>query len=247
MKNLTIKKMKWSILTIGVLFCFAFSITKNKLEKQLLQVGETIVFSNKPMLNIRYITSSMKVGAYDGTKFHLNIDSASNLSLSNLHQPNGPKQDDIHIFGCTGQMTRNEDNVTFRFEKCKNKYYLINLDSAKVVAIFDSISYLKVKSTNINGNAAEFYCADKAISSVINKSNPSSLVINKTLEDNTQQNISITAVPSDIKINDLYKAVHKENTLAYFSSIEFKVENNKILTFPKGNYILCEGNSFDLK
>jgi len=241
------KYFKLSIFTISVFFCFAFCITDKKLENHLLKVGETITFSNKPISDKHFTTTSMRKGAYDGSTFHLKSDKESNLSLTNINQPTGPNQDEIIIYGCTGQLKRNIDDVTFSFEKCKKKYYLINLDSARVVAVFDTISYLKLKSTNFNGNSAEFYRSEKDKSDVLYKSYSLSLEDKKTKKVYNNTNINLMAVPKDMKKDDLFKTIHEEKTLAYFSLIEFKVENNKIVTFPKGNYILCEGNSFDLK
>jgi hypothetical protein len=43
--------------------------------------------------------------------------------------------------------------------------------------------------------------------------------------------------------DELYKAVHKEKTIAHFTTIECKIENNKIITVPS----LCEGNAFRIE
>lgn len=243
------KYLKPSILAFSIFLCFAFRLIDKELDDNLVKVGETIVFSNKPLSDKHFVTASMSRSADDGSSFRLKNDKEGNFSLTNINQPNGPKQDDFVVFGCTGQLSRFTDNITFTFEKQKKNYFLINLDSGKVVAVFDSIVYLKLVSRNRKGNPAEYYCHEKDNSSVKYRSYSPGLTDsqkNAVEQRPANDNINLTAVPQGMKRNELYASVHKEKTLAHFTTIECKIEGNKILNFPAGNYILCEGKSLTI-
>lgn len=244
------KYFRLPLFTLSICLCFAFRFIDRELDDNLLKVGETILFANKPILDEHFSTTSISRKSYDGSSFNLKKDKGDNWLLTNINRPNGPKQNDFAVLGCTGKLTRFADNITFTFEKCKKNYFLVNLDSGKVVAVVDSIEYLKLVSRDRKGNPAEYYCHEKDNSSVRYRSYSPGLTgsqKNAVEQRPANDNINVTAVPRGMKRNELYTSVHKDKTLAHFSTIECKIEGNKILNFPAGNYILCEGKSLTIE
>jgi hypothetical protein len=241
------KIFKLSIIAFMLLSTFSFTIHDKAFESNLLHVGESISFSNKPKHEKEISSFSMKKGAYDGSGFELKVDTGQNILLRSITQSNGPKQDELMVIGCSGSLTRNKDNVIFKFEKCRSKYYLIDLNNSKLIDSFDSIIQLSLSSSDIKGSPAEFYCSQKDKSAVHYKtSNPNA--IEEQIDKKPKiTNINLISVPADMKKEDLYKEVHKESTLAHFSNIELVTSTNRKVSLPSGSYILCEGNSFNLE
>jgi hypothetical protein len=216
-------------------------------QDNLLRIGESISFSNKPKSFNEVTSVSMKKGANDGSGFDLTIDTGKNITLRRIRKSFGPKQDELLVIGCTGTMTRNKENVVFNFEKCRKKYYLIDMINAKLIDSFDSIIQLSLSSTDISGNPAEFYCSQKDKSAVHEETSNPNIVLPQIRETPKNTDINLTSVPADMKKEDLFSKVHKENTLAHFSNIELLTSTNKKINLPSGDYMICEGNSFRMR
>lgn len=241
------KILQNTIIAFMFLLTFSFTIKDKEFQNNLLKVGETVSFSNKPKSFNQVTSVSMKKGAYDGSGFDLTIDTGKNIFLRSIKQSNGPKQDELLVIGCTGTLTRNKENVIFNFEKCRRKYYLIDMINAKLIDSFDSIIQLSLSSTDINGNPAEFYCSQKDKSAVHKETSNQNIVLPKVRNTPKNTDINLTSVPADMKKEDLFKKVHKESTLAHFSNIELVTSTNKKVNLPSGDYMICEGNSFNMR
>ena len=241
------KILQNTIVAFVLILTFSFTILDKEFQDNLLKVGETISFSNKPKYIFERTSVSIKKGAYDGSGFDLTIDTGKNISLRSIKQSNGPKQDELLVIGCTGTLTRNKENVIFNFEKCRKKYYLIDMINAKLIDSFDSIIQLSLSSTDINGNPAEFYCSQKDKSAVHEETSNQNIVLPKVRNTPKITDINLTSVPADMKKEDLFSKVHKESTLAHFSNIELLTSTNKKVNLPSGDYMICEGNSFNLR
>lgn len=223
---------------------FAFNNIEDTINQYLLKNGEEINFSNKLSVEGQKSFTTMSKKAFDKSGFKL-ISDDGNIVISEISKARGPKQDEFLILDCTGKLIKNSDQVKFTFEKHKKEYYLVNLDSSKTVGTFDQISYMLIKSKTLNGLDAEFYCSQK---------DNSKTYVEKYSKDNvaqenqdTYRSISLVAVPKDIEKEELYKRFHKEKTIAYFSHIEIKDGNGKIHKYSRGNYILIEGQSLEIK
>lgn len=238
------KKIKFSILSFLIVLLCSFAVLDKELKKNLLQVGESISFSFNSKES-KHVLLSMKQGAYDGSGFHLDIDSNINIHVSHITQSTGPKQDEFTVVGCTGALTRYASHVSFRFEKNRKQYFLIDLNNAKLMDTFDSIIEVKLISSDLKGNPAAYYCSGKAsYTSYSKSSNPNG---DEAKRDIKPASIHLMSVPENIKRDDLFKEVHAANTLAQFSTIEIITSNNRIVRLPSGSYILCEGNTFEIK
>jgi hypothetical protein len=241
------KIIKNTLIAFVFLLTLSFTLKDKEFQDNLLKVGETIAFSNKPKYINELTSVSMTKGAYDGSGYALTIDTGKNITLRSIKQSNGPKQDELLVIGCTGTMTRNKENVIFNFEKCRKKYYLIDMINAKLIDSFDSIVQLSLSSTDINGNPAEFYCSQKDKSAVYEETSIPNIVLPKVRNTPKNTDINLTSVPADMKKEDLFSKVHKENTLAHFSNIELLTSTNKKVNLPSGDYMICEGNSFSMR
>lgn len=242
-----------TLIIILLLSNFAFKNADSEMEKCIIKIGETINFSNKPFSEREKTSISMNKGAYDGSGYSLKIDTANYITISEISQSNGPKQDEFTLVGCTGNLIRNKESLTIQFEKCRKNYFLVNLDSSSLVGIFDTIFSIRLISEKLDGKPAEFYCPEKGRSGVHQR------LVNLTSYDNPQnvsedkyasptiRSIHLKAVPFGIKNEDLYLAKHPLNSLANFTRIELKIPGGKTILVRQGSYILCEGNSFDLK
>ena len=229
-----------------MLLTFSFTLLDREFQDNLLRIGESISFSNKPKSFNEVTSVSMKKGANDGSGFDLTIDTGKNITLRRIRKSFGPKQDELLVIGCTGTMTRNKENVVFNFEKCRKKYYLIDMINAKLIASFDSIIQLSLSSTDISGNPAEFYCSQKDKSAVY-KTTSNQKDFERIDNKPAITDINLSSVPADMKKNDLFSKVHKENTLAHFSNIELVTSTNKKVNLPSGDYMICEGKSFRMR
>jgi len=229
-----------------LLLTFSFTLLDREFQDNLLRIGESISFSNKPKSFNEVTSVSMKKGANDGSGFDLTIDTGKNITLRRIRKSFGPKQDELLVIGCTGTMTRNKENVVFNFEKCRKKYYLIDMINAKLIASFDSIIQLSLSSTDISGNPAEFYCSQKDKSAVY-KTTSNQKDFERIDNKPAITDINLSSVPADMKKNDLFSKVHKENTLAHFSNIELVTSTNKKVNLPSGDYMICEGKSFRMR
>jgi hypothetical protein len=240
------KIFKNTIIAFLLLLTFSFTLLDKEFQDNLLRIGESISFSNKPKSFNEVTSVSMKKGANDGSGFDLTIDTGKNITLRRIRKSFGPKQDELLVIGCTGTMTRNKENVIFNFEKCRKKYFLIDMINAKLIDSFDSIIQLSLSSTDINGNPAEFYCSQKDKSAVY-KTTSNQKDFERIDNKPAITDINLTSVPADMKKNDLFSKVHKENTLAHFSNIELLTSTNKKVNLPSGDYMICEGNSFSMR
>jgi|JI7StandDraft_1071085.scaffolds.fasta_scaffold32709_2 hypothetical protein len=242
------KNSKLLVVCFIAFITLAFSISKKGLNAYLLKNDESISFSNKPLLPNSVSSFLMNKRAFDGSGYKLNIDTANNIRLSTITQATGPTNDEFTVVGCTGNLTRTKEKVTFNFEKVRKNYYLIDLKNSKLIDVFDSIIRISLKSADNYDKPCEFYCPQKKKSVVYIRS------AKQNLNDNTVTNssnivkdiISLVAVPKNITKDDLFCEVHKENSLAHFSDFEIVLKNGKVLKLPKGTYMLCEGNSFAL-
>jgi len=250
--SLDVKTIKIQIVLLLIFGSLSFTSFEDEIEKCLIKVNETILFSNKLASNTLSSFSSLKKGSYDGSGFELKIDTANRITLSDISQADGPKQDEFIIVGCTGSLTRVEEILSIKFEKCRKGYYLINLDSSALVGNFDTIVKVVLKSENSNGKPAEYYCSEKVLGNRMKKM--ITTTNGKPKEENIMEDdnpsirvVNLTAVPSGIKKDDLFVSKHATRTIAHFVKIEIEIKEGRIMRFPPGSYILCEGNSLTLK
>lgn len=240
------KHIKTSILLASIFCLVSFNLRVVQLESNILLVGDTITFSNQNTSD-QLVSTHYKRSTKDGSSFELKSDTKQAIVLAKLAKSNGPKQDEILIFGCSGQLTRSKENIQFQLNKTKKKYFLISMENQQVIAEFDTIKSIIIQSTTNNGESGEFYC-DSKTNKISNANKMKSKGQNAALENiSNQSSIHLIAVPKDIKKKELYLSNHSDKSLAYFSQIEFNVENNHVLHFPRGSYILCEGNSFQMQ
>ncbi|MFA6261125.1 MAG: hypothetical protein WC760_06650 [Bacteroidia bacterium] len=251
--NITMKTIKIVIAFLLILSSLSFKIFDNKLDECLIKEGETIEFSNKLSSKIIKTSMSLKMGSYDGSGFECRIDTANNIIINDITSSDGPRQDNFIIVGCTGSLTRVEENLVITFEKCRKTYYLISLDGAGLVGEFDTIKRIVLKSEKLTGGPAEFFCSEKDNTGVrFKKTIPKNKDSIKEQEEQTDDDrvnstIHLRAVPSGIKKEELYAARHAPQTLAQFTKIEVETLDGEIKSFPQGSYILCEGNTLLLK
>jgi hypothetical protein len=226
---------------------FSFTL-KDEIGKYMLRNGDVIIFSNKPAGNDKGYMS-MSRGSYDGSGFEFKLDSNKNVSISAITHARGPRQDGFIILGCTGKLARVKENLIITFEKYRKSYYLVNLDSASIVGTFDTIAKVTLKSTDLQGKPAEYYCSEKysgnSMRIEVGPDGRQKMVKGK--DNSPKSSISLLAVPPGTNYNDLYKANHKENTIAHFTYFSIETQDGKIILYPPGNYILCEGNTISMK
>lgn len=243
------KAIQISIAVLLLMGSSSFRISDDGLKDCFVKVGETITFSNKLASPNERSSMSMKKSSYDGVGFHCKIDTAQGIQLNNITYADGPHQDLLFVLGCTGSLTRGEENLTFTFEKCRKTYYLINLDDAKLVGEFDTIVRMVLKAETSVGKPAEYYCSEKDCSGLPKKEYrwTSKDSLNRqeaqTKYISVNSTIHLTAVPSDIKKDELNVAKHPGRSIAHFTKIEIETAGGVVKSFPQGSYMLCEGSS----
>lgn len=247
------KNIKIQFVLLLLLSSFSFRNFDDEIGKCLIQDGETISFSTKLKSPTERSSFSMQRSSYDGCKFELTIDTAQQIQFRNNTHFTGPKSDEFIIAGCTGSISRVEDELLLKFDKCKKGYYLLNIDNSTLVGEFDTIIRIVLRAELTNGKSAAYYCEQKDRLGVhINKKK--SGATGESIEENgindypeVHTTIYLRAVPYGIKRKEMYAAKHSINTIAQFSKIKVELSNGKILEFQAGSYILAEGNSFSMK
>ncbi len=232
-------------LLVCLFICFSFVNKHGDLKRNFINVGESIFFSNKNSPNTITKKSEIHRKSNDLSGFDLEMDSTHSFKISNISQSKGPKQDNFTIINCSGKLSRDESKMLIEIEKTGKKFFLFSLDKEQIAAEFDNVLSLELVATKPNGEKAEYYCSERALWNM-NKDEieeqESLIKFNKVV----QKNINLIAVPSNISKKDLFAVKHKPETLANFTSIEIMTDDGKKHSFPKGSYLLCEGNKFEL-
>ncbi len=235
------KTLKLSIAFLFTLQSFTFNRSVNGIGQYLIKEKETIFFSIIPTRDLEVNWMNTKKAGYDGIKYEINLDTAHNITVQNISQATGPKQDELVIFGCSGSLTKLKENLSISFIKYRKKYFLINLDNSTLVGTFDSIIRVELKAETLKGKPAAYYCTQKEGLERDTKEKTAS-TINKPL-----LSVHIRAVPSNIKKKELDAKKHPPHTIGQFTKIEVEIQRGRTLTFPQGSYILCEGDSLSLQ
>ena len=247
------KTIKTCLVFLLIIISVAFKPFYNDLEKCLLNVGETITFSNKPACPTCRGMMNMKRGSYDGTNFEVSIDTLNNIVLKDIRPAYGAKQDEFFMNGCTGSLTLGKEELTIKLDKVRKSYYLINLDEGVLVGSFDTIKSIVLQAETESGKPAAYYCAEKDQSGVrYQKSVPKSGSLapgEATAPSQPFPNTSIhlEAVPREIKKSEMSAEVHAPNTLAHFTKIEIELADGMKMPYPRGSYMLCEGSAIVIK
>ena len=239
------KNTIYFILLFCLSICFSFVNKHGDLKQNYIKVGETIVFSNKNSPNTITKKSEIHRKSNDLSGFDLEMDSTHSFKISNVSQAEGPKQDNFTIINCSGKLSRDESKMLIEIEKTGKKFFLFSLDKEQIAAEFDNVLSLELVATKPNGEKAEYYCSERALWNMNKdeKEEQESLIkFNKVV----QRNINLIAVPSNISKKDLFAIKHKPETLANFTSIEIMTDDGKKHSFPKGSYLFCEGNKFEM-
>jgi hypothetical protein len=253
MRFMPVNTFKHSLTLFPFLVTFSLNRPDGNIERHLIRNGETIAFSNKPPAPGFVTSTSVRSGSYDGSGFLYVSDTGYNITLQEITPSGTPKQDDFHILGCTGKLTRNGNQLGIRFEKIRTKYYLINLDSASLAGAFDTIVRITLKAERPDGSSVDYYCAEKYsggrnVSKTLKPSGKDSeKIVMRRSRVREHTTISLTAVPPGITMDEMSAALHQPASLAHFTGIEFEVGGGKVMRYPKGSYLLCEGNTFTLK
>jgi hypothetical protein len=229
---------------------FAFTVFDEEVQSCFIKVGETLVFSSKPVGPEGKVSMTMNRGAFDGSRYKLSIDTNNRVNLAGVRAARGDKPDELLLAGCTGILTRNKQGLNINLEKSRSKYYLINLDKGQLESEFEKIVSIAVRAETPAGKQAEFYCHQKDRSGVryVSQSrhdgaqeSQEAMEVSHRLEYST---IQLTAVPAEVRKEDIYAAKHPSNSIAHFTVIELALPDGSKKTYPSGSYALCEGDGF---
>lgn len=190
--------------------------------------GELISFTHDVNSDDKFYNAYVKRGAFDGTRFYLEIDSNKNYLLSKLRPAMGDKQDELMLVGCNGTAMYDGNNMAIELQNSEKKYFMVDINTRAITKLNYGPKRIFLESQDLKGNKATFYSPEKTNESI-------------TLS------ISILALPINVTKKALYAAQHDSKTIAHFKSIIIECEDNEKITFPSGCYMLCAGNSFTLK
>lgn len=221
-------KMKHQLALLAIGFISNSFTPSGNLQDGYFKKGELVVFSGAGAPENKIISSSIKRGSYDGTRFDLNIDSNENFILSQLRPAMGDKQDELMLVGCDGTAMYDGSNMAIEMQNSGKKYFLVDINSGAITKLNYRPKRIFLESQDLKGNKAAFFSPEKANESIT-------------------QSISILALPINVTKKALYASQHDSKTIAHFKSIRVEFENEQKIEFPRGCYMLCAGNSFTLK
>ena len=207
------------ILITGALFSISF-IRPNinvKLEKNEMEVGDTLNFNHGPQTGIELFEASYKRGSYDGKKYDIRIDTVGNLIISNLRNSFGESSSEINIINGRGSITRKGDTLVVKSKTIYNTFYLINIKNGVIDSVTNELE-MQLVSKNIKNE----YCPNRVTA---------------------YSHVNIIALPKGVKYKEFYKPIHSDKTIGIFTYFSILDSRGNRKHYPKGDYILIGGNS----
>jgi hypothetical protein len=206
---------------ILILQSFVGSYAQNPVNFHELNEGEIINFQSKPVLTKNSHSGWYKRGAYDLSSYNINIDTQGHLNVSELKGCNGKHQGEILLLHSKGNITRILDTIKVQAKTIYDKYYIIGI---KENGIIDSFS-ADIKFDLISKTLKNSYC-------------PNLVSIRPELD--------ICALPKGVKKNEVWKPIHKDNTIGEFAYFAVIDSEGKSLIFPQGDYVIIGADTLSL-
>ena len=220
-------KMKYLLVLLVIGFISNSFTPSGNFQDGYFKKGELISFTHDVNSDDKFYNAYVKRGAFDGTRFYLEIDSNKNYLLSDLQKAKGDKQDELTFVLCNGEASYDGKIISITLQNTGKKYFMVDINSGEITKLNNSPKRILLESIDQKGNKAEFYSPEKSFESRVS--------------------FSILALPINVKKKELYVANHAPKTIAHFKSIRVEFENEQQIDFPQGCYMLCAGNSFTLK
>lgn len=211
--------MKKTILLITVVALgfiiqsFNYLFPPNSFKFYELSNGETINFQSRPEFKKNSHAGWYSRGSYDLSKYKMNIDTQGNLKVSELRGCPGKHQGEISLFHSKGSLTRIGDTLKIQANTIYDKFYIFGIKENGIVDSLSSDINIDLVSRTLKGN----YC-------------PNLIRI--------QSEVTICALPEKINIKEVYKSLHKENTVGEFVYFTIRDSENKVKIFPHGDYVI---------
>ncbi len=207
------------LLVLGTgLFADALAQQKTCYRKQLSTL-DTCNFGEGKYTSDYPFKASLSMGGYDGTKLKL-VNNEGVITFKDVAGARGKHQSELDILYCFGEFTSSGDtligNVTSEF----NKLFLFDISKNFKVDSFTNSVTIKIVS-NATGNKAA-----------------------QTLLTTEKSQCSIVALPYLIEYEEVFKARHSKETLAFFTYFEIIDENGVSHFYNPSDYLLVGGNQF---
>lgn len=175
--------------------------------------GEMVDFKTGPALKKHIYEGWFKRSSYDRTKFNLHIDTQGNLKVSELRGCKGKNQGELSIFTAKGSLIRIGDTLNVNGRTVYDQFYLLEIKEGGIVDSFSSEISIALVSRTLKNT----YC-------------PNLVRISSEL--------SICAMPEGMAIKELYKPVHKDNTIGEFVYFSIQDSDGKVKHYPQGDYVI---------
>lgn len=187
-----------------------------------LKEGEKVSFNHLSEVNHKYFSSVSKRASYDGSKYEIELDSSSNLIIKKIQSCPDINQSELEILYSQGSINRINDTLNIEIKTAKSKWYLIPIKKQVEIDSFSSKVYIKILSKDLNDNICRNLVSDYRL-------------------------IKIIALPAGNPIKEVYKPLHKKNTVGSFSYFKIEDSNGKSKTYTKGDYFMIGANSYKNK
>lgn len=202
------------ILLVGfVSISFQNSKPREPLKFFNLADGEMVDFKTGPALKKHTYEGWFERSSYDLTRFNLHIDTQGNLKVSELRGCSGKHQGELSIFTAKGSLIRIGDTLKVNGKTVYDHFYLLEIKEGGMVDSFSSEISIDLVSRTLKNT----YC-------------PNSVRISSE--------VSICAIPEKMAIKELYKPVHKDNTIGEFVYFSIQDANGKVKHYPQGDYVI---------
>lgn len=222
------KLLKSSVLAVLLFSLSAFGPRKKDKEFRAgeLQPNQTIHFGYKLKNPKTFIIQSIEQSHDDNSKFQITIDSIGNISVSNIDECTGNHQNELELINCFGSITRStNDTVKIQASTTFRKFYLFNIKKNTLIDSFTDRVNIEIVSKTLT----DAYCPV-----IVTGENGSSYITTE-----------ITALPKNIEFKEVYKQIHKEETVGIFSLCRVTDSFGHTNNFDPNDYIVIGGNSLN--
>lgn len=205
-------------LFFGVTGVFAQAQNNDCYRKQL-NANDTCIFGEGKYISDYPFKASLRMGGYDGTKLKLSNDKGI-ITFRDVSAPRGKHQSELELLYCFGGFTASGDTLIGSVTSQFNKLFLFDINKKFKVDSFSNSLTIKIMSNAIANKAAQ------------------------TLVTTEKNDCSIAALPYLVHYDELFKARHPKETLAFFTYFEIIDENGVSYFYNPDDYLLVGGNQF---
>lgn len=188
-------------------------------EFQELRKNQTLNFGEDYLSLNKIYPHRTSMGAYDGTTFNMVSDKKGNITISDMKGCQGLHQNEMIVYQAGGTISRSNDTLLIKAKTNLKHFYFFKIEKDSKPKVFTSDVEIKLVSKTLTAK----YCPTLVRASY---------------------NLQLVALPTLAGTDEIYKAIHKEETVGVFKYLTVTDSKGKTVSFTEGDYLLLGGNGF---